>query len=82
MNTVTTALQPSLPWTTVEEDRRFRRILVLSLLFFVLLAGLVSWLPVTPLQVAANMTPPARSTTTKIHESKRDWRCNSRDRSE
>jgi hypothetical protein len=44
MNTVTAILQPTLPWTRAEEDRRFRRILVQSLLFFFLIAGIVPWM--------------------------------------
>jgi protein TonB len=60
MNTVIADLQPSLPWTTAAEDRRFRRILVLSLLVFTLLATGVTWLPVRRPEVAPNIAFPPR----------------------
>ena len=60
MNTVTAILQPTLPWTRAEEDRRFRRILVQSLLFFFLIAGIVPWLQVSRVETVQDITPPPR----------------------
>ena len=59
MNTVTATLEPTLPWTRAEEDRRFRRILVQSLLFFFLIAGIVPWMYVPRMEsVQEKITPP------------------------
>jgi TonB family protein len=60
MSTVTAILQPALPWTRAEEDRRFRRILVQSLLFFFLIAGIVPWLQVSRVETVQDITPPPR----------------------
>ena len=60
MNTVTAILQPTLPWTRAEEDRRFRRILVQSLLFFFLIAGIVPWLQVSRVEPAQDIATPPR----------------------
>ena len=55
MSTVTATLQPTLPWVRAEEDRRFRRILVQSLLFFFLIAGIVPWLQVSRVETVQDI---------------------------
>jgi protein TonB len=60
MSTVTATLQPTLPWVRAEEDRRFLRILVQSLVFFFLIAGVVPWLYVPRMESVQNLAPPPR----------------------
>jgi protein TonB len=60
MSTVTATLQPTLPWVRAEEDRRFRRILVQSLLFFFLIAGIVPWLYVPRMETVQDIATPLR----------------------